>query len=164
MDRLQEFEENLRVNQNALINIISSKIKNKSDAFDIFQKASITMWRKYDSFDKNTVFMAWASTIASYETKNYIRSFNRCPVKFDSETYDVVSMFLLSSSNEDNNDTLSKLNSAITKLDDISRRLVISVYIDGEEIKNLAKRDGKSPQTYYNKLNLAKKNLIEFLS
>jgi len=56
-----------------------------------------------------------------------------------------------------------KLQIALNSLDDVSKQLLISVYIDKQEAKDLAKRDGKSPQTYYNKINLAKRKLESIL-
>ena len=164
MERLKEFEENLQANKTALLNIVASKIKNKSDASDILQRASITMWKKYDSFDKDTKFIAWASTIACYEAMNYIRSCCRCPVSFDSEVFDDASKFMKDSSAEESKIIIyEKLQKALPQLDSVSKRLLISVYVNGEEIKNLAEKDGKSPQTYYNKLTAAKKKLIELI-
>jgi RNA polymerase sigma-70 factor (ECF subfamily) len=163
MERLKEFEENIIINKNYLINIIASKIRNKSDAVDIFQRACIKMWKKYDQFDKQTNFMAWASTISIFEVKNYNRTYYRCPVNFDSTVFDVVGEKLKTSTETEKKfDLIEKLNKAINKLDEVSRYLITSVYMNNEDIKALAEKDGKSPQTYYNKLNLAKKKLKLF--
>lgn len=164
MNRLKEFEENLQKAQNSLINIIAHKIINKSDAFDIFQRASVTMWKKYDSFDGDTNFMAWASTIALYEVKNYVRSCIRCPVTFNSEIFHDVSSSLKNPIKENNNEIYDKLNKALSKLDSVSKRILTLVYVDNIEIKELAKKDGKSPQTYYNKLTIARKKLLSYLN
>jgi RNA polymerase sigma-70 factor (ECF subfamily) len=120
------------------------------------------MWRKYDKFDVTTNFVAWACTIIKYETLNFRRSMNRCPVHFDSETYEEASLFQKTEIKECN-EKHEKLQKALNSLDETSRRLLISVYVNKEEAKELAKKDGKSPQTYYNKLNLAKRKLESIL-
>jgi RNA polymerase sigma-70 factor (ECF subfamily) len=160
MNKKAEFEQNVKENQTNLIRFISSRINRNTDAEDIFQKACVTMWKRYNTFDSATDFMAWATTVASFEAKNHNRAFNRCPVSFDSEVYDVVSSIRLADMTEDN-PMYEKIISALNSLDEESKRLVIGVYINGEEAKDLAKKAGKSPQTYYNKLNIARKKLVE---
>ena len=44
---------------------------NKNDVDDILQRATITMWRKYASFQPGTSFVHWAIKIAKYESSNF---------------------------------------------------------------------------------------------
>jgi len=132
------------------------------DAEDILQRASMTMWNKYDTFDSTTNFMSWACTIALYESRNCYRSFIRCPISFNSEVYDDISLKQIVEDRQDNQ-IHDKLYDALSELDEESRNLLIGVYVNGEEAKDLAKKAGKSPQTYYNKLNIAKKKILEKL-
>lgn len=162
MNRRVEFEENLKNNRNALMSFILSKTNKSMDTEDIFQRASMTMWNKYDSFDSTTNFMSWACAIAFYESRNCYRSFIRCPISFDSEVYDVISLNQMVEDKQDN-EIYDKLYNALSELDEESRIILIGVYVNGEEAKDLAKKAGKSPQTYYNKLNIAKKKILEKL-
>lgn len=160
MDRLKEFEENFKTNRKSLINFLYSKV-NKTDAEDVLQRASLIMWKKYDTFDSTTNFLSWAFTIVGYEASNYRRSFNRCPVTFDSEAFDVASMKLIEY--KDDNEVYEKFQIILNDLDEESKNLLIQVYVNGEEIRDVAKKAKKSPQTYYNKLNILKKFLAEKL-
>jgi RNA polymerase sigma-70 factor (ECF subfamily) len=162
MNRKQEFEENLSSNRRSLISFILNKVRRTMDAEDVLQRASVIMWNKYDTFDSTTNFMSWACTIASFEVKNYMRSFFRCPVAFNSEVYDVISLLQIAEDKVEN-DIHDKLRLALTSLDEESKNLLIQVYVNGEEIKDLAKKAKKSPQTYYNKLTTLKKTLAEKL-
>lgn len=163
MNRLAEFEENIRTNRVMLVRIINSNIRTSADAEDIFQRASLTMWRKYDNFDSKTAFIAWASTIVKFEACNFRRSYNRCPVSFDSEVYDVVSLLQKTESTIDD-ERYEKLQLALNCLDKDTKKLLVSVYLNGEEIKTIAEKTGKSPRTLYNKINLAKKKLVEMIN
>lgn len=160
MNRKQEFEDNLSSNRRSLISFILNKVNRTMDAEDVFQRASVIMWNKYNTFDSTTNFMSWACTIASFEVKNYMRSIFRCPVAFDSEVYDVIASLQIAEDKVEN-DIHDKLRLALTSLDEESKNLLINVYVNGEEAKDLAKKAGKSPQTYYNKLNIARNKIAE---
>jgi len=164
MNKLKEFEENLQNNSSRLLGYICSLAKSNAHADDIFQKVSLTIWRRYNDFDNSTEFMSWACTIAKYEISNYHRTLNRCPVCFNSEIFDDASKFCKADSEATVYEIYEKLYNALKSLDKESRDLLISVYVDNEEAKDLAKKAGKSPQTYYNKLNLAKKKLKVILN
>jgi RNA polymerase sigma-70 factor (ECF subfamily) len=164
MERHREFEENIRNHRNYLISFIASKINRHSDVEDIFQKACVTIWKNYDKFDKTTNFTTWACTFALNELRNNIRVYNRNPVSFNSEEYDNVCVFLKTEYKQNSDEIHDKLIDSLNKLNDESRELLICVYVNGEESKQLAKRLGKSPQTIYNKINTAKNKLKEIIS
>lgn len=163
MNRLSEFEENIRSNRTAIVGFIRSNIKASVDAEDIFQKASLTMWKKYEAFDKETSFFSWATTIAKFQANNYRRSVQRCPVTFDSEMYDVVCLqYKTEFKHED--ERYEILQTALNSLDQDIKELLIKVYVNGEQIKELAEKSGVPVQTLYNKVNVAKKKLVKFLN
>ena len=164
MNRLKEFEENLKNNYAGLSAFILSNIKNNLHVDDILQKVSLTIWKRYNDFDNSTKFMSWACTIAKFEINNYRRTSNRCPVNFNSDIYDDVSKFQKTEYGDHRDDITDKLQTALNSLDKESRNLLIAVYVNNEEAKDLAKKAGKSPQTYYNKLNIAKKKLKAILN
>ena len=58
MNRLAEFEKNIRNNRTAIVSFIKNNIRASVDAEDIFQKASLTMWKKYETFDNETSFFS----------------------------------------------------------------------------------------------------------
>ena len=163
MNRLAEFEENIRINRASIVSFIKNNIKASVDADDVFQKASLTMWKKYETFDKETSFFSWAATIARFQSNNHRRSSERCPISFDSEVYDVVCLKMKTESkNED--DRYESLQTALNSLDEEVKDLLIKVYVNGEQIKELAEKSGVPVQTLYNKVNIAKKKLIKMLT
>jgi RNA polymerase sigma-70 factor (ECF subfamily) len=161
--RLLEFEENLENNRRSILNFIISKGRSYADAEDILQKASLTMWRRYDTFEHGSGFMSWACTIAQFECNNYYRRMIKCPVSFDSDIVNDLANNL-TQYKEKEDPRKAKLELALKKLPKKSRSLLYSVYVEGEEIKTLAKKHGKSPRTYYNTLNLIRKSLLDLLS
>lgn len=70
--------KNLKVKENQYIRLLSAhyvRIKsfiftmlpNESDADDVMQETSITLWKKFNDFQSGTDFVAWPVTIAKYK-------------------------------------------------------------------------------------------------
>lgn len=163
MNRLAEFEKNIRNNRTAIVSFIKNNIRASVDAEDIFQKASLTMWKKYETFDNETSFFSWAATIARFQSNNHRRSSERCPVSFDSEVYDVVSIKYQTEYKEED-ERYDNLQIALDSLDEDIKDLFMKVYVNGEQIKDIAEKSGLPVQTLYNKLNITKKKLVKMLS
>lgn len=141
-----------------LLNYIYNITPYKSSAEDILQRAVIIMWRKFDSFNEGTDFMKWASTIAYNENRNYSKITQRCPIVFNTVYYEDSVQSLFSEENV-SDEKMEKLKKIITLLNKEEKYLVECIYIQGMSIKDLANRDKKPVQTYYNKINLLKKKL-----
>lgn len=161
-ERRPEFEKCLGEARAALFRFVLSLVGNAQDAEDVIQRASITMWRRFSDFEKGTNFVAWSFVVASFEAKNFLRSSSRSVVRFDEELFEK-----LAREREvdiQNDDTrLEALEECMRQLDPQSKALVESVYIRGEEIKDLAQREGRAPQTFYNRLNFIRRMLTDCL-
>jgi len=161
-DRRPEFEKRLIEARSSLFRFVLSLVGNAQDAEDIIQRASITMWRRFSEFEKGTNFIAWSFVVASFEAKNFLRSSSRSVVRFDEELFEK-----LAREREvdiQNDDTrLEALDECMQQLDPQSKALVESVYMRGEEVKDLAQREGRAPQTFYNRLNFIRRVLTDCL-
>lgn len=161
-DRRPEFEKCLIEARSSLFRFVLSLVGNAQDAEDIIQRASITMWRRFSEFEKGTNFIAWSFVVASFEAKNFLRSSSRSVVRFDEELFEK-----LAREREvdiQNDDTrLEALDECMQQLDPQSKALVESVYMRGEEVKDLAQREGRAPQTFYNRLNFIRRILTDCL-
>ncbi len=161
-DRRPEFEKCLIEARSSLFRFVLSLVGNAQDAEDVIQRASITMWRRFSEFEKGTNFIAWSFVVASFEAKNFLRSSSRSVVRFDEELFEK-----LAREREvdiQNDDTrLEALDECMQQLDPQSKALVESVYMRGEEVKDLAQREGRAPQTFYNRLNFIRRILTDCL-
>ena len=59
--------------QPVLLRYVMSLVGNRGDAEDVLQRASVTMWRRFETFDPDSDFIAWATTVAFYEVRNFQR-------------------------------------------------------------------------------------------
>lgn len=64
---------------------IMSRCPNKSDADDIMQETISILWRKFDTYEPGTEFLAWAFTIAKYVLCGFRRKHQRNPIQFSDE-------------------------------------------------------------------------------
>lgn len=143
-----------------LLRFVISLVARRQDAEDILQRASVTMWRRFGQFETGTDFIAWATTIAAYEVKNFQRVAGRSRVTFDEELVETLASARVQDlQNYDRR--LDALEECVQKLDESSRTLVDAVYSKGEDVKSLAIREGRAPQTFYNRLNFIRRILTD---
>ncbi|MEY2600176.1 MAG: hypothetical protein RLZZ142_2435 [Verrucomicrobiota bacterium] len=159
-ERSEAFVRLLNASHGRLLRFLISIVPRRPDAEDILQRASVTMWRRFDQFELGTDFVAWATTIALYEAKNFQRILGRSRVVFDEELMETLAVARVQ--DLQHHDTrLDALEECVQKLDPSSRELVDAVYSRGEDVKGLAQREGRAPQTFYNRLNFIRRVLTD---
>ena len=159
-ERRAEFEQNLESVRARLLRFVISLVASSQDAEDIVQRASVAMWRRFSTFETGTDFLAWAYAFAAFETKNFARSSGRSVVLFDETLFDKISADRQADL-QNHNARLEALEECVKGLDPESQTLLEAVYARGEHIKDLAHREGRAPQTFYNRLNFLRRALTE---
>lgn len=143
-----------------LLRYVMSLLGNRHDAEDVLQRSSVVMWRRFATFEPGTDFIAWATTVAFYEVRNFQRVTGRCQLKFDDEL-----MHMLAAERVDLVRQWSRRTEAlelcVEKLDRASRTLVEAVYTEGMPAHEVARQQGCAPKTIYNKLNFIRRALAE---
>lgn len=71
-DRLK-FVTLLREHQNQVFAYLFSLVRGMEDTEDLFQQASLVLWKKFDEFEPGSNFFAWACQIARFEVTNFLR-------------------------------------------------------------------------------------------
>ena len=71
--RLQQFVELFVRNQNRIYRFIMTLIPNRTDADDLFQQTSLTLWKTWARYDSRQDFVKWACGIAHNEVRNHLR-------------------------------------------------------------------------------------------
>ena len=143
-----------------LLGYLVSLLGSRHDAEDVLQRASITMWRKFDSFEVGSDFMAWASTVAFYEAKNFQRVAARSRLRFAA---DLLETFATERMDHHlyHDERMEALERCVQDLDGKSQSLIRAIYTDGVEITALAERLGLAPQTLYNRIGAIRRGLAE---
>ena len=84
-DRNELFVELLTLHQRTLYGFIYTLVPNPADAEDLLQQTSLVLWQKFDEFDLDSSFSAWACQIAHFTVLHYLRKKRRSRVVFDDE-------------------------------------------------------------------------------
>jgi RNA polymerase sigma-70 factor (ECF subfamily) len=159
-ERQEEFVGLLNAAHGLLLRYLMSLVVNRHDAEDVLQRASLVMWRRFGTFEAGTDFIAWATTVAFYEARNFQRVTGRSRVQFDDEL-----MRHLAAERVEHVRHWSLRTDALEhctrKLDAASRRLVKAIYTDGTQAVDVARQQGCSPKTIYNKLTFIRHALAE---
>lgn len=159
-DRHSQFVMLLNSAHRALLAYLTSLLGNRHDAEDVLQRASLTMWRKFDVFEPGSDFRAWASTIAFFEAKNFLRITSRSRLYFSEALLQTISEERLVDLNRTDS-RLDALDECLKKLDDPARQLVQAAYMNDGSLAALAATLRRAPQTLYNKLNHIRRMLAE---
>jgi RNA polymerase sigma-70 factor (ECF subfamily) len=120
----------------------------------------MTMWRRFETFEPGTDFMAWASTVAFYEAKNFQRVTARSRLRFDDDLLNTLAAERLDDLRH-LDERFDALEHCVGKLDAANRKLVEAVYGDDADIVALAAQLGRAPQTLYNRLNVIRRALAD---
>lgn len=148
-----------------LLAYLVSLLGNRHDAEDVLQKASVTMWRRFESFDAsratvNEDFLAWACTVAFYEAKNFQRAAARSRLQFSEKLMAIIADERVADLAHVD-ERAEALERCLGELDEPSTRLVEAAYFEEGSLLKLAEQLGRAPQTLYNKLNIIRRKLAE---
>ena len=159
-ERQEEFVRLLNEAHGLLLRYAMSLLGNRHDAEDVLQRASVVMWRRFATFEPGTDFIAWATTVAFYEVRNFQRVTGRCRLEFDDEL-----MHTLAAERVEHVRQWSHRNEAlelcVEKLDSASRALVDAIYTDDMPVYEVARQQGCAAKTLHNKLSFIRRLLAE---
>jgi RNA polymerase sigma-70 factor (ECF subfamily) len=84
-ERAGEFISLFTQNSRHVYGYIRALVHHQSDAEDVFQEASRVMWQKFDQYQSDSDFLAWACCISHYEVLMFRRSKarQRCVLRED---------------------------------------------------------------------------------
>lgn len=158
--RHEEFVGLLTASHDKLLGYLLSLLGRWHDAQDVLQQASVIMWRKYDSFESGTNFMAWASTICFYEAKAFRRTALRSTPHFDDDL-----LALLAEERAEDLKHLERrmeaLEACVDSLPEDDRGLLRASCAGHGDLTTLAGRLGRAPRTLYNRLTILRRLLAD---
>lgn len=159
-ERQEEFVGLLNAAHALLLRYVMSLVANRHDAEDVLQRASVVMWRRFGTFTPGTDFVAWATTVAFYEARNFQRITGRSRIEFDDDLMQTLAAERVPHVRQWS-PRMEALEACMEKLPAGHRGLMDAVYTQGVEVVTLAQREGRSVQTLYNKLNFIRRALAE---
>ncbi|QDU55079.1 sigma-70 family RNA polymerase sigma factor [Aeoliella mucimassa] len=162
-DRAAEFMELLAARQGQIFGYIFAIISNATDAQDVYQQTVMALWRKFDEFEKDSNFTAWALKVAYYEVQMYRRANSRSKLLFSDDLVAMLSDSQLEATAglEESGDRLANLQHCLSKLKGADRELVRMSYEERTPVLEMAKLLKRSSQSICNSLRRIRMALLK---
>ncbi len=159
-DRHEEFVTLLTAAHDKLFGYLMSLLGRWHDAQDVLQSSSLLMWRKFETYEPGSNFVAWASTFCFYEAKNFQRQTARSHLKFDDELLATLASERLVDI-ELQGRRIAALEQCLNEVGLAEREFLRTAYAEHGGITELAEKLQRAPRTLYNKLTLLRRRLTE---
>lgn len=159
----KEFEENILENIDALYNLALQMTKNKQDAEDLVQEATLRAYRYLHKFERGTNFKAWIMTILRNLYINKYRKTLKEPVKIGFE--EVENFICLPEISGAQEEIFSEtIKPSIDKLPEELRTTIMLFYAEGFSYKEIAKIMDVPVGTVMSRLYTARQILKRYLA
>jgi RNA polymerase sigma-70 factor (ECF subfamily) len=163
----REFIRLLVENERRIFAYIRTLLGNSTDAEDVLQETSITMWDKFSEFDQEVAaedlgksFIAWSFKIAYFTSQNFRRKQGRSKVVFSDSTFEAIAK-KTSQMTERLDQRHRWLQRCIEKLSQPDRDLLKMRYELDSSIDSTAEESGRTKTAVYKALSRMRSTLFE---
>ena len=164
MDRKRhaQFAELFVRNQNRVYRYILSLIPDRSQAEDLFQQTSLTLWETWERYDPELDFVRWACGIAHNHVRNHFRK-RPGPLALSDDVLDRLGRRRLE---QDGvlEDRRRLLESCLAELPERHRFLIDRAYGGSRTMDDIAHEEGQTPNALYKLLRRLRVVLHECVS
>ncbi len=158
-NRVEEFMRLYQTNELKIYGFIRSLVPNWNEADDLAQNTTIVLWSKFDDFEIETNFVAWALKIARFEVKRYYKKRQKEKNRYSEITIDAIADKIIQT-NIETSKRHEALHGCIDKLKEKERKLVNLRYEVDATTATVAKRLSRSVDTVYKALNIIHAKLL----
>ena len=146
----EDYVQLLNRHKKPLFRLILCMVRSPSDAEDLFQQTAITMWDKFGDFQPGSDFFAWASSIARFKVRDFVKSKARQKVYFSEEVIDKLAMEESSPAIEEAR--LQALAECRQRLSAADQQLIAACYSGNSSIAGVAQHSDRSVGSVYSNL------------
>ena len=150
--------------QDRIYAYVATLLPNRADAEEVFQQTSLILWRKWQEFDLERDFVAWACGIAYYEVRNFLRQHrDRARVYLSEDVLEEVARVQVEL-HDVLEARLDALKHCLDQLNPDNRRLLERCYAGKDSIKTIAEDLGQTPNVLYMILKRLRRALFECIN
>ena len=157
---MERFVAEFARHRDRLFAYVYSLLPRREDAEDVFQRTSVVLWQKVGTWEPGVDFLSWASGVAFYEVRNFLRVSGRDRLRFGDALLERLAeerAATLATRDE----RVAALDGCLRALEAAERELIRRAYGDDVAVRALAVERGKAAQTLYNRLNQIRRKLFE---
>ncbi|WP_298859232.1 sigma-70 family RNA polymerase sigma factor [uncultured Gimesia sp.] len=155
----EQFVSLLARHHSLIRGFIGTLLPHQTDAEDVFQQTCLVLWRKWNTFDAEQSFSAWACGVAFYEVKNFQRVQSRDRHYFSDEVLSLIAEAQTNSISE-TDQRKQALNDCLQKLDSENKQLILDCYHGQQSIKEVSQQLGRTTDAVYKKLSRLRLRLL----
>lgn len=160
----EQFIRKLRSHYWPVYRFVLSLVPQPSDADDVMQEVSVILWEKFEEFDPETNFLAWANRVALNVARNHLRTQKRLQAKMvSSET-----LSLIAHTQRGVSELLEMrrvfLAECLEELPLEKRRLIRQRYLENHSPDELASHSGQKTANIYLQLSRVRKALMDCIN
>ena len=148
--RHDEFTHFLIQHEPELIRYVMVAVPNRTDARDIMQECSVSLWNKFATFDSNRSFVPWALGFVRIEIRRFLRKSAR-----RSQLTERAASLLLEEHDMTGNDLDARhlhLQTCVSQLSERQKQVVDGYYRMEQSVDELSQRTGQTVEAIYKSL------------
>ena len=158
--RYEEFLQYFLRDQARIFAYVRALLPHYADAEDVFQRCSLTLWRNFEQFDHERLFLPWACRIAFNEVRNFRRVAGREKLQFADDLVEQLAQQRMERLDQREH-RASALRTCIKSLKSADCDLLRLVYEESQPVESIAQSAGKAMQTIYNRLSALRRSLLK---
>lgn len=155
----EAFSELVRQNQAQIYGYIYSLVHNAADTDDVLQGTLMSLWKRFDDFERGTDFCAWAIATARFEVLKFNQA-NKRANTFSEDLIERIAAHFTADAAADSAQS-EALRACLEDLSPADRQLLDSRYFDNKRVKDIAANLNRSERSLSNSLARIRKWLFE---
>ncbi|MEM9480712.1 MAG: sigma-70 family RNA polymerase sigma factor [Verrucomicrobiota bacterium] len=157
-----EFTKLLLENERALFGFIHSLTQDLAATEELRQELAVRLWNKFDQYDGQRPFVAWAIGFARLMVLEWRRKQTKLPIPLGEDV-----LHQLADAAADRVDRRAEIHAVLQEcageLTDLQRRTLHERYYEESPVKKIAKAWGRTQMAVYKVLNRVHESLAECL-
>ena len=133
-------------------------VPNVADARDVIQETAAALWQKFDQYDPQKPFVAWACRFALNEARMFLRKQSNYQKVLPDDVLDELQV-IRERSTERLDDRRVHLADCLERLREGQKDLVLAYYFDGLTIDELSRKLGRNTEAIYKSLQRIRRGL-----
>lgn len=160
-ERSEIFAQHLQHCQTQVMRYIFTLVRNVDDAQDVFQQTCIALWDRFEQFDSDRSFLAWAYGVARFKAYNFLKQRRRYRARFSDEFARRIAEAQVCATSDEIDGRRMALPGCVDQLPPSQRQLLMLCYAENQRVVEVAAKLGRPASGVHNSLRIIRERLME---